>query len=294
MPRELAEVLKEVRRIQIVASRQVNDLLAGEYHSVFKGRGMEFDSVREYVPGDDIRGIDWNVTARANAPYVKKFREERELTVLVALDISASGSFGSHRLSKMETAAEIAAILMFSALKNNDKVGLVLFAEGIVRYIPARKGRSAVLRLIREILAAEPVKAQTNIAGALDYIGRVQRRQAVVFLISDFLGPDCSRSLAIANQRHDVVGVTLSDPREAELPDVGFITLRDAETDEILELDAHHPRVRELFAQQAVRRQQSLEQTLRRSGVDRLDIRTHLPYSNSLQSFFRMRERRQR
>jgi len=294
MPRELAEVLKEVRRIQIVASRQVNDLLAGEYHSVFKGRGMEFDSVREYVPGDDIRGIDWNVTARANAPYVKKFREERELTVLVALDISASGSFGSHRLSKMETAAEIAAILMFSALKNNDKVGLVLFAEGIVRYIPARKGRSAVLRLIREILAAEPVKAQTNIAGALDYIGRVQRRQAVVFLISDFLGPDCSRSLAVANQRHDVVGVTLSDPREAELPDVGFITLRDAETDEILELDAHHPRVRELFAQQAVRRQQTLEQTLRRSGVDRLDIRTHLPYANSLQSFFRMRERRQR
>lgn len=294
MPRELAEVLKEVRRIQIVASRQVNDLLAGEYHSVFKGRGMEFDSVREYVPGDDIRGIDWNVTARANAPYVKKFREERELTVLVALDISASGSFGSHRLSKMETAAEIAAILMFSALKNNDKVGLVLFAEGIVRYIPPRKGRSAVLRLIREILAAEPVKAQTNIAAALDYIGRVQRRQAVVFLISDFLGPDCSRSLAVANQRHDVVGVTLSDPRESELPDVGFITLRDAETDEILELDAHHPRVRELFAQQAARRQQTLEQTLRRSGVDRLDIRTHLPYSNSLQSFFRMRERRQR
>jgi uncharacterized protein (DUF58 family) len=294
MPRELAEVLKEVRRIQIVASKQVNDLLAGEYHSVFKGRGMEFDSVREYVPGDDIRGIDWNVTARANAPYVKKFREERELTVLVALDISASGSFGSHRLSKMETAAEIAAILMFSALKNNDKVGLVLFAEGIVRYIPARKGRSAVLRLIREILSAEPVKAQTNIAAALDYIGRVQRRQAVVFLISDFLGPDCSRSLAVANQRHDVVGVTLSDPRESELPDVGFITLRDAETDEILELDAHHPRVRELFAQQAVRRQQTLEQTLRRSGVDRLDIRTHLPYANSLQSFFRMRERRQR
>jgi len=294
MPRELAEVLKEVRRIQIVASKQVNDLLAGEYHSVFKGRGMEFDSVREYVPGDDIRGIDWNVTARANAPYVKKFREERELTVLVALDISASGSFGSHRLSKMETAAEIAAILMFSALKNNDKVGLVLFAEGIVRYIPARKGRSAALRLIREILSAEPVKAQTNIASALDYIGRVQRRQAVVFLISDFLGPDCSRSLAVANQRHDVIGVTLSDPRESELPDVGFITLRDAETDEILELDAHHPRVRELFAQQAARRQQTLEQTLRRSGVDRLDIRTHLPYSNSLQSFFRMRERRQR
>jgi uncharacterized protein (DUF58 family) len=294
MPRDLAEVLKEVRRIQIAANRQVNDLLAGEYHSVFKGRGMEFDSVREYVPGDEIRGIDWNVTARTNVPYVKKFSEERELTVLIALDISASGSFGSQRLSKMETAAEIAAVLMFSALKNNDKVGLVLFANGIVRYVPPRKGRSAVLRLIREILAAEPVKAETDIAAALDFIGRVQRRQAVVFLISDFLGPDCSRSLSIANRRHDVIGVTLSDPREWDLPDVGFITLRDAETDEVLELDTRHPKVRELFSQKARARQQGLDTNLRRAGVDRLDIRTGEPYSQSLQKFFRMRERRQR
>jgi uncharacterized protein (DUF58 family) len=294
MPRDLAEVLKEVRRIQIAANRQVDDLLAGEYHSVFKGRGMEFDSVREYVPGDEIRAIDWNVTARTGVPFVKKFCEERELTVLVALDISASGAFGSQRLSKMETAAEIAAILMFSALKNNDKVGLVLFAKDIVRYVPARKGRSAVLRLIREILSAEPVKAQTDISAALDFLGRVQRRQAVVFLISDFLGPDCSRSLSIANRRHDVVGVTLSDPREWELPDVGFITLRDAETDDVLELDTRHPAVRALFAKQAQTRQAALETTLRRSGVDRLDIRTGQPYANALQGFFRMRERRQR
>ena len=294
MPRDLAEVLKEVRRIQIAANRQVNDLLAGEYHSVFKGRGMEFDSVREYVPGDEIRGIDWNVTARTSVPYVKKFCEERELTVLIALDISASGSFGSQRLSKMETAAEIAAVLMFSALKNKDKVGLVLFANGIVRYVPPRKGRSAVLRLIREILAAEPVKAETDIAAALDFLGRVQRRRGVVFLISDFLGPDCSRSLAIANRRHDVIGVTLSDPREWDLPDVGFITLRDAETDEVIELDTRHPQVRELFSQRARKRQLNLDTNLRRAGVDRLDIRTGVPYGQSLQKFFRMRERRQR
>jgi uncharacterized protein (DUF58 family) len=194
----------------------------------------------------------------------------------------------------METAAEIAAVLMFSALKNNDKVGLVLFANGIVRYVPPRKGRSAVLRLIREILAAEPVKAETDIAAALDFLGRVQRRQAVVFLISDFLGPDCSRSLSIANRRHDVIGVTLSDPREWDLPDVGFVTLRDAETDEVIELDTRHPKVRELFSQRARKRQQNLDTNLRRAGVDRLDIRTAEPYSQSLQKFFRMRERRQR
>jgi uncharacterized protein (DUF58 family) len=195
MARDVTEVLKEVRRIQIVANRQVNDLLAGEYLSVFKGRGMEFDSVREYVPGDEIRSIDWNVTARTGAPYVKKFCEERELTVLMAVDISASGAFGSLRLSKMDTAAEVAAVLMFSALKNHDKVGLVLFAEDVVKYIPPRKGRGNVLRLIRDLLSAEPIKAPTNISAALEFIGRVQRRKCVVFLMSDFLGNDCSAAL---------------------------------------------------------------------------------------------------
>jgi len=294
MPRDLAEVLKEVRRIQIVANRQVNDLLAGEYLSVFKGRGMEFDSVREYVPGDEIRSIDWNVTARTGVPYVKKFSEERELTVLMAVDISASGSFGSLRLSKMETAAEVAAVLMFSALKNHDKVGLVLFAEDVVKYIPPRKGRANVLRLIRDLLSMDSIKAPTNIPRALEFIGRVQRRKCVVFLMSDFLGPDCSQSLAIANQRHDVVAVTLSDPRERSLPDVGFLTLRDAETDEILELDTRHAKVRDLFAQAAARRDGQLSSWLRRAAVDRLDIRTDQSYSMSLQKFFHMRERRMR
>jgi len=289
--RELEEVLKEVRRIQIVARRQVNDLLAGEYLSAFKGRGMEFDSVREYVPGDEIRSIDWNVTARSSAPYVKTFCEERELTILLAVDISASGAFGSQRLSKMETAVEVAAVLMFTSLKNNDKVGLLFFADDVIKYIPPRKGRGNVLRLIRELLATEPMKAETDITKALQYIARVQRRRCVVFVMSDFLGPDCSKALAIANQRHDCVAVTLQDPRESVLPDVGFLTLRDAETDELLELDTRHPQVRALFAKAAAAREQTLTGWLQRANVDRLEIRTDRPYSQSLQKFFRMRER---
>ncbi len=289
--RDLETILKEVRRIQIVARRQVNDLLAGEYLSVFKGRGMEFDAVREYVPGDEIRSIDWNVTARAGAPYVKTFCEERELTVLLAVDISASGSFGSQRLSKTETAVEVAAVLMFTALKNNDKVGLLFFADDVVKYIPPRKGRGNVLRLIRELLATEPIKAPTDISKALEFLGHVQRRRCVVFLMSDFLGPDCSRSLAIANQRHDCIAVTLSDPREMTLPNVGILTIRDAETDELLELDTRHPKVRALFAKSADDREQKLTGWFRKASVDRLAIRTDESYAKSLQKFFRMRER---
>lgn len=289
---DIAEILKEVRRIQIVANRQVNDLLAGEYQSAFKGRGMVFDEVREYVPGDEIRAIDWNVTARMGHPYIKRYCEERELTVLMAVDISASGMFGSRRLSKIETAAQVAAVLMFSALRNNDKVGLVLFAKGVRRFVPPRKGRSHVLRLIREMLASEPVREPTDMAAALEYIGRVQRRRAVVFVLSDFLGEDCSHALAVANQRHDVVAVNIADPREYEMPDVGFVTLEDAESGEVLELDTRHPQVRSLFAKQAAKRQESLTSLLRRSGIDRLDIRTDKPYGQSLLAFFKMRERR--
>lgn len=289
--RNLEEVLKEVRRIQIVAKKQVNDLLAGEYLSAFQGRGMEFNTVREYVPGDEIRSIDWNVTARTGSPYVKTFCEEREMTVLLVVDVSASGAFGSQRLSKMETAVEVAAVLMFTALKNNDKVGLLFFADDVIKYIPPRKGRANVLRLIRELLATEPVKAATNITKALEFLGRVQRRKCVLFLMSDFLGPDCSRALAIANQRHDCVAVSLADPRETTLPDVGFLTLRDAETDELIELDTRHPRVRALFAKAADDRERKLTGWLRRANVDRLTIQTDQPYAQSLQRFFRARER---
>jgi uncharacterized protein (DUF58 family) len=289
--RDIEAVLKEVRRIQIVARRQVNDLLAGEYLSAFKGRGMEFDSVREYSPGDEIRSIDWNVTARTGGPFVKTFCEERELTVLLAVDVSASGAFGSQRLSKMETAVEVAAVLMFTALRNNDKVGLVFFAEDVIKYIPPRKGRGNVLRLIRELLATEPIKAPTNVSRALEFIGRVQRRRCVVFLLSDFLGPDCSRALSIANQRHDCIAVTLADPREKTLPDVGFITLRDAETDELVELDTRHPKVRSLFARVAEQRESVIAGWFRKANVDRLEIQTDHSYAASLQKFFRMRER---
>lgn len=289
--RNLEEVLKEVRRIQIVAKRQVNDLLAGEYQSAFQGRGMEFNAVREYVPGDEIRSIDWNVTARSDAPYVKTFCEERELTVMLVVDVSASGEFGSQRLSKMDTAIEVAAVLMFTALKNNDKVGLMFFADDVIKYIPPRKGRGNVLRLIRELLATEPVKAPTDITKALEFLGRVQRRKCVLFLMSDFLGPDCSRALAIANQRHDCVAVTLVDPRESSLPDVGFITLRDAETDELVELDTRHPRVRAMFVKQAEERERTLTGWLRKANVDRLSIRTDQSYAQSMQKFFRARER---
>lgn len=289
--RDLDDVLKEVRRIQIVARRQVNDLLAGEYLSAFQGRGMEFNAVREYVPGDEIRSIDWNVTARTGAPYVKTFCEERELTVMLVVDVSASGSFGSQRISKLDTSIEVAAVLMFTALKNNDKVGLLFFADDIIKYIPPRKGRGNVLRLIRELLAMQPVKATTDISKALEFLGRVQRRKCILFLMSDFLGPDCSRALAIANRRHDCVAVTLSDPRESKLPDVGFVTLRDAETDQLLELDTRHPRVRALFAKVADERERTLTGWLRKASVDRLAIQTDQPYVQSLQKFFRSRER---
>jgi len=288
--RELEDVLKEVRRIQIVARRQVNDLLAGEYLSAFKGRGMEFDAVREYVPGDEIRSIDWNVTARSEVPYVKTFCEERELTVFLAVDVSASGAFGSQRISKMDTAVEVAAVLMFASLKNNDKVGLMFFADDVVKFVPPRKGRGNVMRLIREMLATEPIKAETNITKALEYLGKVQRRRCVVFVMSDFLGPDCSKALAVSNQRHDCIAVTLQDPRELSLPDVGFITLRDAETDELIELDTRHPKVRALFAKAAQERESKLTSGLRRANVDRLEIRTEESYAMSLQKFFRMRE----
>jgi uncharacterized protein (DUF58 family) len=288
--RPLEEILRDVRRIQIVARRQVNDLLAGEYTSAFKGRGMEFDSVREYVPGDDIRNIDWNVTARSDHPYVKTFCEERELTVMIAVDVSASGAFGSKSQSKLEVAIEVAAVLMFTALTNNDKVGLLLFADDIVRYIPPRKGRGSVLRLVRELLDVEPIQTTTNLNGALEYLGKVQRRKCIVFLLSDFLVDDFSRPLRVANQKHDCVAVTIADPREEMFPNVGFVTLQDAETGELLEVDTSNAGVRSWLAKKAQSREEGLKQAFRQSGVDRLEIRTDRPYANSLQKFFVARE----
>ncbi len=298
MPLEVAEILRKVRRIQIVASRQVDDLLAGAYRSVFKGRGMEFDEVREYAPGDDVRTIDWNVTARAGHAYVKRFAEERELTVLFAVDVSRSGIFGSQDGSKLDRTMEVAALLMLIAQKNNDKVGLLLFDHGIRGYYPPRKGRAATRRLIRELVAIDPAEAsvqpgvQTDVGGALEYVCRVQRRRAVVFVLSDFLDGGFERALRIANVRHDVIALTLADPRELELPSVGFVNFEDPETGEVVEVDTRHPEVRALFAAGAEKRGDALRTAFRQSGVDELAVRTDQPYSASLHRFFRMRERR--
>lgn len=290
----VAEIVQKVRRIQIVANRVVNDLFAGEYHSVFRGRGMEFDEVREYQPGDEIRTIDWNVTARAGTPFVKRYREERELTVLFLADISASGIFGSEQSAKLDLALEVTALLMFSALKNNDKVGLTLFCDDMIRYLPPRKGKASVLRLLRELVAVTPVERETRIDRALDFLNRVQKRRAVVFLISDFLAADFARPLSIAGNRHDLVAIQVSDPRESELPDVGFVTLRDAESGETIEVDTGSTAVRELFARNAAERTKALELAFRRAKVDQLALSTAEPYAKSMLKFFRMRERRMR
>lgn len=291
---EIAEILRKVQRIQIAASRSVDDLMAGQYRSVFRGRGMEFDEVREYQPGDDIRTIDWNVTARAGAPFIKRFCEERELTILFLVDISASGIFGSGDQSKLEVMVEIAALLMFSALRNNDKVGLHLFADDVVACYPPRKSKGNVLRLLREIVAAEPVVGETNLPAALEYLNRVQKRRAVVFVISDFQTDVSHKALSMTNGRHDLVAITVSDPREHELPDVGFIQLEDAETGEIVEVDTRNERVRQLLRQQSAHRTDIVTEALRRAGVDQLPVSTREPYMTSLRRFFAVREKRSR
>lgn len=300
--RDVAEIVKRVRRVQIVANKTVNDLFAGEYHSVFRGRGMEFDEVREYQPGDDIRTIDWNVTARAGAPFVKRFREERELTVLFLVDISASGVFGSGDRAKIDLAIEVAALLMFSALKNNDKVGLMLFCDEVLKYLPPRKGKGPVLRFLRELVAADPVSRPTRIDTALTFLNKVQRRRAVVFLISDFQAPEFEKPLVVANGRHDLIAVSVHDPRERELPDVGFLSVEDAETGDRVEIDTGSRRVRELYRAAGVQQQEALRGLFRKVGVDQLDLSTQSvtaggrtpEYIKSMHRFFRMRERRRR
>lgn len=289
------EILRRVQKIRIAANRGANDqLMAGQYRSVFRGQGMEFDEVREYQPGDDVRSIDWNVTAREGKPYIKRFSEERELTVLFVFDISASGVFGSGSQSKLDLLVEVCALLMFSAIRNNDKVGLLMFADEIARFDPPRKGRSHVLRLIRELVTARPVAAAADLDAALEFVNRVQKRRAIVFLVSDFLGTHAGQNLAVARRRHDVIAVTVTDPRELELPNVGFITLRDAETGQLREIDTGSVSVRERFRQQAERRESKLSSELKRAGIDRLPVVTDEPYAQTVQRFFRMRERRAR
>ncbi len=292
MTRDPKEILKKIRRIELKTRRLVNSVFAGQYHSVFKGRGMNFEEVREYAPGDEIRSIDWNVTARMNAPYIKKFTEERELTVLLVVDVSASGVFGSVDLSKRELAAEVASILAFSAINNNDKVGLILFTEEVELFIPPRKGRLHTLRLIREMLYFEPRKKGTNLAGALDYLNRVTSRRAVVFLISDFEAPDFTKALTVTSRRHDLVSMPVGDPAESQLPDVGIVALEDAETGAVVEINTSSASVRHGLARAAEERRTSMERLFRSRGVDLVPLNTGEDHLLALRAFFETRERR--
>ncbi len=288
IPKELA---KKIRYLQIRTNKTVNDVLAGEYKSAFRGAGMEFDEVREYQPGDEVRSIDWNVTARQGRPFVKRFHEERELTVIFVVDLSASGQFGSGERSKNDLAAELCALLSFSAVKSNDKVGLILFTDHIERFIPPGKGISHAMRIIREVLGFSPQGRQTNIATALDFLGKVIRKRAVVFLISDFLSGGYEKPLRMLSRRHDMIAVTVSDLRERMLPAVGLLELEDAETGECYLIDTGSQVVRQDYAQLAENQQNALRNGLRSMGIDQLDIGTEREYQHAVAAFFRRRER---
>ncbi len=294
------EILKKVRQVEVRTSRLVNDTLAGSYQSVFKGRGMNFDEVREYVPGDEIRTIDWNVTARTGIPHIKKFTEERELTIMLLIDISGSGDFGSGENSKREIMAELGSVLAFSAVRNNDKVGLLLFSDFVELYIPPKKGRSHILRLIREILFFQPRGRKTDLIVALDFVNEVAKRKCVTFLISDFCLPGnfekglavLQPKLQVSNSRHDLITMIVSDPREHSLPDVGWLTLEDAESRVQVELDTSDPAVRRGYAELASDRKKSLHRIIRSAGVDLLDLSTDESYVPPLLNFFGNRRRR--
>jgi uncharacterized protein (DUF58 family) len=286
------EILKKIRGLEIKTRALVETAFAGDYHSVFKGRGMNFEDVREYQPGDEIRAIDWNVTARLGSPFVKKFTEERELMVMLIVDVSASGNFGSTSQSKRELAAEVACLLAFSAIRNNDKVGLLLFSDRLELFIAPKKGRSHTLRIIREILFFDPIGHGTDAAAALDYLNKIVTRRAVVFFISDFQAPDFSRALAVTARRHDLIAIQIQDERETVLPPIGLITLEDAETGDQIEINAADSRVRAQFAQVAQSQLAETMRVLRRNRIDRIELRTGDDYLPALRSFFKQRERR--
>jgi len=287
-----AEILKKIRALEIKTKGLVQTMFAGDYHSVFKGRGMNFEDVREYQPGDEIRAIDWNVTARLGTAFVKKFTEERELTVVLVVDVSASGNFGSVSQSKRELAAEVACVLAFSAIRNNDKVGLLLFSDRVELFIPPKKGRSHTLRIIREILFFEPIGRGTAPALALDYLNNVVTRRAVVFFISDFQTGDFSRQLAVSGRRHDFIALHIQDQREENLPNIGIITLEDAETGEQIEINTGDRGARTRFAAMVETQRAELNRTLRRANIDAIPLRTGENYLPALRSFFKQRERR--
>lgn len=286
------EQFRTVRKIQIRTSHLVSDLFAGQYQSAFKGRGMEFAEVRPYVPGDDVRTIDWNVTARTGEPHVKRFTEERELTVMLLVDTSLSTHFGTVRQLKSEMAAELAALFAFSAISNNDKVGLLLFSDRIELALRPKKGSRHVLRVLREVLSFQPTGRGTDLAGALSHLEQVSKRRCVVFVLSDFLDPSARLALKVASRRHDVIGVVLEDPADLTLPSVGIVRLEDAETGEELLLDTSDGAVRRAYAERATAQAGDRDRMLRSVDVDAIRVRTDRPYTEALLRFFRQRERR--
>ena len=312
------EILKKIRLIELRTNRLVSETLAGQYHSVFKGHGMNFDEVREYQSGDDVRSIDWNVTARMNHPFVKKYVEERELTLMLIVDLSGSGLFGSGNQSKRELAAEIASVLAFSAIRNNDKVGLILFTDVVEKFIPPRKGRRHVLRVIREILFYEPKRRGTDLNTALEFLIKVTPHRAIAAVISDFLGQTYPTRAEInahlrrkvvlsdtlsqtslvtlrqANRRHDVVSVHIVDRYEMELPDLGLLVLKDAETGEVVEINTGDQRKRRAFSERQIKNQKDLQRLFRAAGVDSILLYTDQPYAAALGRFFETREKRRR
>jgi uncharacterized protein (DUF58 family) len=289
---ETSELIKKVRKIEIRTKGLVNQIFSGEYHSVFKGRGMAFSEVREYQFGDDIRTIDWNVSARFNHPYVKIYEEERELTVVLLVDVSGSGEFGTVNQLKKDIATELCAVLAFSALQNNDKVGVIFFSDIIEKFIPPKKGRTHILRIVRELLDFQPTRRQTNIAEGLRYLTSAIKKRSIAFLISDFIDKGYDDALKIAAKKHDLIGVRLYDPREKELSSSGLLRVVDAESGEAIWVDASDRLVRDRYARWWTERDDARSKLFRRNGVDAIDIRIDQSYINPLVSFFRVREKR--
>jgi len=287
-----AELMKQVGKIKILTSHLIDDQLTGDYHSMFKGQGVEFDEVRPYVAGDDIRSIDWNVTARTGAPHVKRFSEERELTVIFLVDVSGSQVFGSQTRSKSELAAEITCLLALTAIRNQDKIGLMLFTDRIVKSIPPRKGRTSVMRLVREVLAADETREGTDITAALRFLNNVQKRKAVIFLVSDFQDTGYEKELRVTARRHDVIACPISDPCEFELPNVGLIEMQDPESGELLLVDTGSSAVRKAFASRASAEQEKLLRFFKRTGIDTISLSTARPYIDDVRALFRRRARK--
>lgn len=295
MATDVKDLMAKVGKIRILTNRLIDDQLAGDYHSTFKGQGVEFDEVRPYEAGDDVRTIDWNVTARTGIPYIKRYAEERELTILFMVDVSGSQGYGSGRRSKMELAAEVTALLALTAIRNQDKIGLILFSDKIVSYIPPRKGRDSVMRLVREVLAAEDeAEGGTDIAEALKFLNGVQKRRAVVFLVSDFLAPAESyeRLLRATARHHDVICVPVSDPAESNLPDVGLVELEDPETGALSLVDTSSAAVRKAFAAKAAAEQDELKTFFQKTGIDTLAVATDKPYIDGVRALFKRRARK--